>query len=123
MEFNVQYRDGFFEVEILGETEPEKYRDVFETLVAHGKWQPGTSCLVNQTELNSKHLTTDETRDIAEFSAEYSVKLGKSKCALLFSRDLEYGLGRMWQTFVENEWEVSVMVFKSRDEALAWLTG
>ena len=123
MEFNIQYHDGFFEIKISGVAEPEKYRDVFEALIADEKWKPGSLCLINQTELDSTYLTTDEMSDIAKLSPEYSARLGESKCALLFARDLEFGLGRMWQTFVEYEWEVSVKLFKSRDEAIAWLTG
>ena len=40
--------------------------------------------------------------------------------AIVAPRDLEYGLSRMWQAFVENNgWET--MVFRSREKAEEWV--
>ena len=40
--------------------------------------------------------------------------------AIVAPRDLEYGLSRMWQAFVEdNGWET--MVFRSREQAEEWV--
>jgi len=123
VEFNVQYHDGFFEVKTSGDAEFGKFRDILETLVTHEKWKPGASFLINHTELNSAPLTNDDMRNIAKLNGQYSAKLGQSKCALLLTRDLEFGLARIWEVFVENEWDVTEKLFKSRDEAIAWLSG
>jgi hypothetical protein len=61
-------------------------------------------------------------RDIVDLNAQYSRKVGKSKCAHLVARNLEFGMARMWETLVENKWDVSEKLFKSRDEAIAWLS-
>jgi hypothetical protein len=122
VEFIVQYHDGFFEVKTFGDAEVEKFRDVLESLVTHEKWKPGTSFLINHTDLNSAPLTTDDMIEIAKINSRYSAKIGKSKCAHLLARDLEFGMARMWETFVQNKWDVSVSLFRSRDDAIAWLS-
>jgi len=48
-------------------------------------------------------------------------QLGKTKLALLVARDLEFGLAKMWQVFVDEKWDVISRVFRSRDEAITWL--
>ncbi len=123
VEFIVQYHDGFFEVETFGDAEVEKFRDVLEALVTHEKWKPGTPFLINHAHLNSAPLTTDDMRKIARLNEQYRAELGKSKCAHFLARDLEFGMARMWEAFVENEWDVSEKLFKSRDDAIAWLSG
>jgi hypothetical protein len=123
MEFNVQYHDGFFEVKTFGDAEVEKFRDILEALVTHEKWRPGMSFLINHTDLNSESLTSNDMRNIANLNAQYSSKIGKSKCAHLVARDMEFGMARMWESLVEDKWDVTEELFKSRDEAIAWLSG
>jgi hypothetical protein len=123
LKFNVQYCDGFFEVRTSGDGDVGKFRDLLETLVSHEKWKPGAPFLINHTKLNAAPLTTDDMRSIAKLNNQYSAKLGHAKCALLLTHDLEFGLGRMWEVFVENEWDVTEKLFKSREEAIKWLSG
>jgi len=121
VEFSVQYHNGFFEVKTFGDAEVGKFRDILEALVTHEKWKSGTALLINHTELNSASLTTDDMRTIVNFNAQYSGQVGKSKCAHLVARDIEFGMVRMWEGWAENKWDVSEKLFKSRDEAIAWL--
>ena len=76
---------------------------------------------MNHSHLNAAPLTTDDMIKIAGFNGQFRAELGKAKCALVLTSDLEFGLGRMWEAFVENEWDVSERLFKSRDDAIAWL--
>jgi len=123
VEFIVQYHDGFFEVKTFGDAEVEKFRDILESLVTHEKWNPGTPFLINHTDLNSAPLTADDMVTIAEINGQYRDNIGKSKCAHILARDLEYGMARMWEAFVKDRWDASVSLFRSRDDAIAWLAG
>jgi len=87
VEFSVQYHDGYFEVQTFGDAEVGKFRDILEALVTHEQWKPGTSFLLNHTALNKAPLTTDDMRDIVDHNAQYSGKVGKSKCAHLVARN------------------------------------
>ncbi|MFO7986956.1 MAG: hypothetical protein R6U38_13935 [Desulfatiglandaceae bacterium] len=122
MEFEIHPYDGIFEVRTYGDAEFGKFRDILEGLVTHEKWQPGTPFLMNHTELNSATLTNEDMRQIAELNGQYSARVGPSKCALLLPRDLEYGMGRIWEAFVEDKWDASEELFRSREEAIEWLS-
>ena len=123
VEFIVDYHHGVFEIKTFGDAEVEKFRDILESLVTHENWKPGTPFLVDHTYLNSAPLTTEDMIAIARLSGQYRAELGRAKCAHILARELEFGLARMWEAFVEKEWDVLGRLFKSRDDAIAWLTG
>lgn len=122
MDFEILYHDGIFEIKTSGDAEAEKFRNLMEALVTHEKWIPGSPFLVNHARLDAASLTDEDIKNIAKLSNIYRDQIGKSKCAHLLSRDLEYGLARMWQVYVEKEWDATEQLFKSRDEAIAWLS-
>ena len=123
VEFIVDYHHGLFEIKTSGDAEVDKFRDILESLVTHESWKPGTPFLVDHSHLDAAPLTTDDMIKIVGFNRQFRAELGKAKCAHVLARDLEFGLGRMWEAFVENEWDVSERLFKSRDDAIAWLVG
>jgi hypothetical protein len=90
-------------------------------MLAHEKWKTGTSFLVDHSELNLGHLTVAEVRDIADVSVRPRAELGRARCATVAPRNVQYGLVRMWEVFVEGRWDVIHQAFRSRDEAVSWL--
>lgn len=122
MEFSIHRHDTFFEIVTFGDAEVEAFRDILEALVTHAQWETGTPMLIDLTHLNAAPLAIGDMNIIAGFNAQYSRRLGESKCAVLAINDLEYGMGRAWETFVENKWQIETKLFKSRDAAIVWLT-
>ena len=77
--------------------------------------------LVDLTDAALAQISTDALKELAGLHsvlAEHT--LTGMPVAVAAARDLECGLSRMWQVFVEeNGWET--MVFRSRTEAVRWL--
>jgi hypothetical protein len=121
MKFTLQYSGKFFEIKIAGPANSKKYEEVFDTLFMHEKWKLGAPLLFDETELDSSKISVDDVHRIAAICTQRKTKFGASRCALIVSRDLEYGMNRMWMVFVEDEWDVTVGLFRSRDEAISWL--
>ncbi|MFC1868992.1 hypothetical protein ACFL0H_12785 [Thermodesulfobacteriota bacterium] len=121
MKHEMHYNDGFFEVKTYGDAEPDGFRDIIDHLLAHANWKPGTTFLVNHSELNSGPLSVDDVESIAQMSVRPGAQWGQARCALLVARDLEYGMARMWEVFVEGKWDVIEHLFRSRDKAISWL--
>jgi hypothetical protein len=121
MKYEVLYHDGFFEVKTSGNAECEGFREFVDLLLSHEKWKPGTAFLLNHSELNAGPLTVDDVHYIAEVRVRPRAQFGQAKCAVLVSRDLEYGLTRMWEVFIDGKWDAIVEIFRSRDEAISWL--
>jgi hypothetical protein len=121
MKYELNYREGFFEVKTYGDAEPGGIKEFLESMVAHEKWKPATSFLVDHSELNFGPLTVDEVRDIADVCARLRAELGQARCASVTPRDVQYGLVRMWEVFVDDRWDVIHQAYRSRDEAVSWL--
>jgi len=121
MEFHVEYHDGFFIGTTSGDAVDEQFGDLLDAMLTHDMWQPGTPWLHDHSDLNSSSLTIDGIQRIAQLCAERRTLIGKGKCAIVVARDLEFGLARMWAAHVENNWDAVTAVFRSREEAIAWL--
>ena len=61
----------------------------------------------------------DQVREVAEFLAPHAGRIG-GRCAVLVSRDSHFGMARMGAVYAEHV-GVEVNVFRSEEEALAWL--
>jgi hypothetical protein len=61
--------------------------------------------------------------DLASLSAGMDSPAGNSRFAIVAPKDLEFGLGRMYQAYreLDERSRKQVSVFRSMEEALAWL--
>lgn len=121
MEFDITAHKEFFELKIAGAIDADKYPAMFDTLFAHDGWVPGMPLLVDESELRAGSLTVLALKTIACHCTDRSSEFGSTRMSMYVSRDLEYGLNRMWHVFIEDGWDVEGNVFRSRDEALEWL--
>jgi hypothetical protein len=76
-------------------------------------WTPECDSLWINTE------ALDRARDCRR--EDRVVIVGQARCATVAPRDVQYGLVRMWEVFVEGRWDVIHQAFRSRDEAVSWL--
>jgi len=65
-------------------------------------------------------FTTDEVMTIVRYVASYSGDR-RSKRALLTSKDVDFGMGRVYEGLRFNTSNVNIEIFKDRKEALTWL--
>jgi hypothetical protein len=123
VQFNLNYHDAIFEVTTSGDAILQGYYDFTKAVLEHEDWKPGGLILLNHTKLNTGPLTIDDVQAIANISGQYSERLGTAKVAIVVDRDLDYGMTRMWQGFVESHTtsDDSAEIFRNRDEAVAWL--
>jgi hypothetical protein len=121
MEYAIAWRDGYLEAKTHGDATFDGIAEMIAGLIAHAKWRPGGSVLVDHTELNAGPLTLAQIRAIAALAGQSREQVGTTRIAHLVARDLEFGLVRMWESFVSNQWDARLMCFRSRDEAVAWL--
>jgi hypothetical protein len=67
-------------------------------------------------------VPTADVRRVAREDREYAGTHPPFSIAIVAPHDLEYGLSRMWQAFVDDT-PIESTVARSRAEALDWLTG
>jgi hypothetical protein len=121
MEYEIYRSEGLVEVVTHGEGDPKVFQDLLIDVLAHPDWKPGNSILMNHTDLKGGPLDADKLRMLADIVNASRDKLGSSRMAILTPGSLEFGLGRMWQTFVEDKWDGTSDLFRSKKDAERWL--
>jgi hypothetical protein len=90
----------------------ERYYEAGVT--AHALWD------LSEAELSG--LTSDEISNLAQYGSQLASNRAAGKTAIVFTSPFEYGLGRIFQTFVEMKaTPVELKLFRSLDEAKQWL--
>lgn len=122
VEYSIETREGYLEVILTGPADIQRYLELLNKIVEYESWTQGTPVLLNQADLDAAPLTASDIRAIANGCGNKRETLGVGNLAMLVARNLEFGTNRMWQVFVEDQWDVVVKQFRSRNEAVAWLT-
>ena len=121
MRYEVICFDDILEVKTYGDADLQGFKDFIHDFLAHECWHPGGALLINHSELNGAPLTTDDIAEMANFTKPLQAQIGKAKIAILVARDLEFGLSRMWQVFASEGRESVSELFRSFNQAIAWL--
>ena len=121
-DFTVEYVDGIFICTSSGKAGEGDAVTVMNAMLAHPEWKPGTPRCYDVSNLDTDSLTVKEMRRIAGFAATHKTELGGGKIAMVASRNLEYGFARMLSVLVTPFGKTEFEVFRTREEALAWLS-
>ena len=121
MDFTVEYVDGIFICAASGKAGEGDAAKVMEAMLSHPEWKPGTPRCYDISNLDAGSITVNELRRITGFAATHKAELGGGKIAMVASRNLEYGFSRMLSVFVSQFGTTDLEVFRTREEAIAWL--
>lgn len=96
--------------------------DFFDCLQSYYEAGATSLAMWDLSEAELSGLTSDEISNLAQFGSQLASTRSKGKTAIVFNSHFEYGLGRIFQTYVEmNPTPVEVHLFRSCDEAMEWL--
>lgn len=74
------------------------------------------------THADLTELSTDQLRQIFSIAKDFSHLRQSGKTAIVVAGSLGFGMGRMYEIFCElDNHPIPLRVFKSREEAMAWL--
>ena len=84
--------------------------------------QPTALVLWDMSQAEVAHVTPEMLQKFVHRAAELGVSRRGGRTAVIASGDLQFGLGRMSETFAEIEsTPFSFCVFRSRQDAMRWL--
>lgn len=121
MEYKLLQHEGFVEVLTDGDADVSVFKEFMQEVLSLDSWKPGTPLLTNHTKLNSGPITIGQVHELASLAATLRAELGRTRMASLVGRDVEFGLARMWEVFVEDKWDGETHVFRERAAAVDWL--
>jgi hypothetical protein len=110
-----------FEIKTKGKAEVSGFSSFLTEIFTHSEWVPGSSVLLDHSELILRSFNTDEVRSVSRFVLNNTDKIGSGKWAFVISSNFAYGMARMWQIITEEKAPMEINIFKNREKALEWL--
>ncbi|MCM8526567.1 MAG: hypothetical protein NE327_08635 [Lentisphaeraceae bacterium] len=124
MRFEISYvEDGnYLLVEITGGANLDLLKEMVSKAMEHPSWHSSIPALVDFRGFSAKGLSSDDVYELSELCKSLRGVLGDGGCALVMSKELDFGLARMWQMMTESHVDMEIEIFKDIDEAKEWLT-
>jgi hypothetical protein len=85
------------------------------------EYDPDMNVIWDLRKADFSAIEASEVTSFMEFVSKHWGQGGKSKGALVVSRDLDYGMSRMYEMLMEGATTSTITVFKNIDEAKKWL--
>lgn len=94
----------------------EKLKDIYE----NPDYKPDMNVLWDIREAIISSFFSADVQAVRDFVSKHWGTGGKSRAALVVSKDVDFGLARMYQILSESKTLSPVQVFRDFDEALNW---
>jgi hypothetical protein len=122
MEFRIEFSGDYCLATTTGDANAEGFSELLNSVFTHGSWRPGKSLVVDHSALIADALTSDDIKRMADRSVRNHSMSEIAMHAIIAPRDLQFGLGRMWMSYVEYESKAAINVFRTRKEAINWVS-
>lgn len=125
MEFEIECVDPSLVIcRTSGVASVEGYREMIRALVAQPGFHPGVDLITDHSGIDASSLTAGEIEQLANLRVEVTGSTAR-RSAMVVGRGsaMRYGLGRMFEAFIESRSGSELKVFETVEEALAWLRG
>ncbi|MGZ4398821.1 MAG: hypothetical protein ACXVZ1_10460 [Gaiellaceae bacterium] len=103
---------SFMEVEDL---------EALQEALADARWRSAMRILLDERDVDWSRMSASDVERRAGFLARGVERLGGCRTAVVVSRDLDFGMVRMEQAQVERRVPYELEVFRSIEDARAWL--
>ena len=106
---------------VTGHIDTEELIKYLKKLYNSDDINPAMNVLWDLREADFSKVSTLGVREVMEFVSKNWGTADKSKAALIVSKELDYGLSRMYQLLMDNTSSSTISIFKDKDEAEVWL--
>jgi len=89
--------------------------------LADPRWKPGMNILCDFRELLADHFKKEDVQTISGLIEVASDRIGDGRMAVAQPDITSFGLTRMFEMISDGKTRLSIMVFRSYDEALLWI--
>jgi hypothetical protein len=121
MKHHIQIQEKFALIHVSGTAGPSGFSATAVALLALPEWKPNMNILIDYSDLNLSNVTTRDVDILAQSLAPHREQMGGGFCAIVNTKPLDFGLGRIWQVYMEEYTDLRVAVFYDIDEAKSWL--
>jgi hypothetical protein len=119
--YDIHCSDRLVECTFTGPVSPLDCLHVIDQVLADPRYRQDYPCLVDNREIAGAFSRADIDQVIPTVVRALAAMTARPRVAILVSRDVQYGLGRMFQSLTSHI--LNLRVFRDRAEAAAWLGG
>ncbi len=112
---------NFISVRGSGNFSTASFEEMIRDIQSDEQWQPSMDCLIDFSILDLTETTSNDIKMAAEIHKKYDSRTGRCRIAVVFGREADFGLGRMYETFLGSDVLSTVKSFRTADEARQWL--
>ena len=123
MEFELEWVDPSLLIcRLSGVATVEGCKAVRRAVLSEPQFRPSIGMVIDETNLDVSTLTAADIEQVAELRAQFAhVPAVRSAVVVGPHSPTRYGLARMFEAYTESQENTEVEVFKTLDEAMAWI--
>lgn len=121
MEYVIVNARNFISVRGSGSFSTASFEEMIRGIQSDEQWQPSMDCLIDFSILDLTKTTSSDIKMAVEIHKKYDFRIGRCRIAVVFGREADFGLGRMYETFLGSDVLSTVKSFRTADEARQWL--
>lgn len=121
MTYEINHREFFFEISVIGVLDPTKFEELFDMLFGHDEWVCNSDILYNCSALDVSHLTVFEMKEVIHLCEKWRMRVGRGKCGMVVPEVEQYVFARMYMRRVLFKWDAEIEAFRTRAAAIHWL--
>lgn len=106
---------------VTGDVTVKSIMAKLEQVYSEPDFDPEMNVLWDMREAKMSSVSSSDVEQLSNFVAGRWGTGGRSRAALVVSRDFEFGISRMYEIFLESRSATQVQVFRDFDEALLWI--
>jgi hypothetical protein len=125
MEYEIEWVDPSLVIcRTSGLASIEGYEAMMRALVSDPKFRPGIGLIVDHTNVDLSALTAADIEQVADLRTRFAGNVAPRAAGVVGpGSPMRYGLGRMFEAFVELQPGADITLFETVEEAIAWLRG
>lgn len=123
MEFEIEWVDPSLVIcRTSGVASISSCETMMRALVSEPQFQPGVDVITDQTNVDVSALTGVDIEKLAKIRTELTGSIvGRSALVVGKGSPMRYGLGRMFEAYLDSMSGARIVVFETVEEAMAWL--
>lgn len=121
MDFEITFGPEWVEVKTSGTATLEGFRAFSEAVAADPRWPPGKKLLIDHSDLDLSKLSAEEIAELGRRTRHNHPLRDSPRSAFYVPGELQYAIGRMWQSYGHDPEDDHTQMFDIREQAEAWL--
>ncbi len=120
-EYVVLTNRNLISVRTTGKFSAASFEMMIKDIQTNEQWRPGMDRLIDFSSPDLTETTFNDIQMAAEIHKKYNSQIGKGRIAVVFGKQADIGLGRLYETLLGSDVLAIVKSFRTADEAHQWL--